>query len=82
MLSVMIYCPNAGRQIYTGIETDESSFSKLPDVRARTRCPICGEDHVWTKRMAWLAESDMLHRRGAADHQDRRPTPLRAAADL
>src|SRR2546430_2287795 len=39
---LMIRCPNTGRLISTGIETDEHSFGRIPDVLAHTRCPVCG----------------------------------------
>jgi hypothetical protein len=55
MASVMIRCPNSRREIYTGIETDEASFAKLPEVLSRTQCPVCGKEHAWTKEKAWLA---------------------------
>jgi hypothetical protein len=55
MASVMILCPETRREIYTGIETDETSFAKLPDVLSRAHCPICGEEHLWTKEKAWLS---------------------------
>ena len=66
MLSVMIFCPTAERQVYTGIDTDEASFDRLPEVSAHTRCPICGEVHLWTKRKAWLAESVLANLKSAA----------------
>jgi hypothetical protein len=55
MASVMIVCPDTRREIYTGIDTDEASFAKLPKVPALTRCPICGKDHVWSRDEAWLS---------------------------
>ena len=55
MASVMIVCPETRREIYTGIETDEVSFAKLPDVPSRTLCPICGHEHTWTAEDAWLS---------------------------
>ena len=55
MASVMIVCPETRREIYTGIETDEASFAKLPDVLSRTQCPICGQEHAWSKEKAWLS---------------------------
>jgi hypothetical protein len=55
MASVMIACPQTRREIYTGIETDEASFAKLPDVPSRTQCPVCGQEHVWTRQDAWLS---------------------------
>ena len=52
---LMITCPNTGQPISTGIETDEYSLLQIADVPARTRCPLCGLDHIWWKREAWLA---------------------------
>jgi hypothetical protein len=39
---VMITCPNTGRAVPTGIETDALSFASLPDVPTQTKCPVCG----------------------------------------
>ena len=55
MASVMIVCPQTRREIYTGIETDEASFARLPNVLSRAQCPICGEEHVWTRDTARLS---------------------------
>jgi hypothetical protein len=52
--SLMIWCPYTGQPISTGIETDEYSLRQIADVPSRTRCPICGLDHTWWKRDAWL----------------------------
>jgi hypothetical protein len=49
-------CPNTGQPISTGIETDEYSLLQIADVPARTRCPVCGLDHIWWKREAWLRD--------------------------
>ena len=56
MASLMIRCPNTGEPISTGIETDQYSLQQIADVPSLTRCPICGLDHTWWKRDAWLAE--------------------------
>ena len=60
MGTVMIRCPRSGRAVSTGIETEPSVFSRLPEVAARTHCPICGAEHVWTAREAWLAEPSLV----------------------
>jgi endogenous inhibitor of DNA gyrase (YacG/DUF329 family) len=52
---VMITCPNTGRAVSTGIETDARSFASLSDVPKQSKCPVCGSVHVWWKREAWLA---------------------------
>ena len=59
MASVMIVCPETSREIYTGIDTDEASFAKLPDVLSRTQCPFCGQEHLWTKSSAWLSTKQL-----------------------
>ena len=56
MGTVMIRCPRTGLAVSTGIETDMTVFQRLPEVPARTRCPLCDEEHVWTAREAWLEE--------------------------
>jgi hypothetical protein len=55
MSPLMIKCPNTGEPISTGIVTDEYSLQQFPDVPSRTYCHVCGLDHVWWKREAWLA---------------------------
>jgi hypothetical protein len=54
MLSVMIFCPRTREVVYTGIETDEASFARIHTVVCRTECPVCGREHSWTNREAWL----------------------------
>jgi hypothetical protein len=53
---VMIRCPNTGRDISTGIDTDQASFDRFPDVLSHSRCPMCGLEHGWWKREAHLVE--------------------------
>lgn len=56
MGTVMIRCPNTGCAVSTGIETEPSVFSRLPEVAARLRCPLCNHEHVWTAQDAWLED--------------------------
>ena len=56
MAMVMISCPNTGRDVATGIETDPSSFESF-GAAAPIRCPVCGREHAWSKTNAWLAGS-------------------------
>jgi hypothetical protein len=53
---VIITCPHSHEEISTGIEMDEASFSKLPDVVVRSHCPRCGMQHAWWTREAKLIE--------------------------
>jgi hypothetical protein len=57
---VMIRCPRTGDAVSTEIETEPSVFIRLPEIAARMRCPLCGEEHVWTARDAWLAEPSLV----------------------
>jgi hypothetical protein len=52
---VMITCPTTGRAISSGIESDRQTFDSLPDTLSRSKCPLCGAEHVWWTREAWLA---------------------------
>ena len=52
---LMICCPQTGREVSTGIETDPESFQKIPNVLIRTRCPHCGLEHALWRDDAWLA---------------------------
>jgi hypothetical protein len=56
MSALMIWCPQKGRPVYTGIETDQVSLNKTPDVPMHSRCPVCGGDHTCWKREAWLED--------------------------
>ena len=67
MSAVMIRCPNTGRAVSTQIETEPCVFEKLPSVRSRTTCSVCGEVHVWTRKQAWLAEEFSYQRTGTYD---------------
>ena len=60
MSLVMIKCPVTGRAVSTAIETEPSSFRRLPKVTAHMRCPACGRDHEWTVSSAWLSGEPRL----------------------
>jgi hypothetical protein len=60
MGTVMIRCPKTGNAVSTAIETDARDFSRLPLVKARMFCPLCGEEHVWTAGEAWLEDEPSL----------------------
>jgi hypothetical protein len=57
MATICTSCPNTGRAISTGIETDADSFLAIPEVIIRVRCPHCGEEHNWSKHNAFLREN-------------------------
>jgi hypothetical protein len=35
-------------------------FSRLPEVKARMICPVCGDEHVWSASEAWLDEPSLV----------------------
>jgi hypothetical protein len=57
MGAVMIRCPQTGRDIPTGIVTDRRTFEATAVFFARVRCPICGNEHEWFAKEAWICES-------------------------
>ena len=60
MSSVTIRCPNTGRPVPTGVETEPGVFRKLPKINVRMLCPACGQEHAWTVSCAWLADEPEL----------------------
>lgn len=66
MSALMIRCPQTGQLIFTGIETDQISLNKTPDVPMHARCPACGREHMWWKREAWLEDAPSMGGQTAA----------------
>lgn len=62
MAALMIHCPRTGRAVSTQVETEPSVFRRLPKIKARMHCPLCGEEHDWTTSEAWLAEPTLVPR--------------------
>ena len=58
MGTVMIKCPDTGRDIPTGMMADRTSFSAMPVFFARVLCPLCNAEHEWFAREAWVCEAD------------------------
>jgi hypothetical protein len=64
MGAIMIRCPNTQELVPVGIDTDGESFNSLPNVEAAPiTCPICGEQHAWTKADAVLETTGRAARR-------------------
>ena len=57
MGTVMIKCPDTGRDIPTGMMADRRSFSATPVFFARVLCPLCNTEHEWFAREAWVCEA-------------------------
>ena len=58
MGTLMIRCPDTGRDISTGLVADRKSFATMPVFFARVLCPLCNTEHEWFAREAWLCEAD------------------------
>jgi hypothetical protein len=56
MGTVMIRCPETGREIATGFEADPARFRATPVFFARSYCPICRTEHEWFAQDAWVCE--------------------------
>ena len=66
MGTVMIRCPDTGREIPAGIVADRRSFGAMPVFFGRVFCPLCRIEHEWFAREAWVGETDLAE-------QSRRP---------
>jgi hypothetical protein len=69
MGALMIKCPITGHEFSTGIQIEEDSLERLPEIMAKSRCPHCGGDHVWWTRESHLMP-DFGANRVAQDSQD------------
>ncbi len=50
-------CPNTGRDIDVGIESELDTLLRIRSKRVNARCPACGEQHEWEVREAQLAQA-------------------------
>ena len=58
MGTVMIKCPETGRDISTGIVADRESFDATPVFFSRVLCPLCGRQHEWFAQQAWVCDTE------------------------
>jgi hypothetical protein len=56
MGTLMIRCPQTGREISTGFQADSSNFQSTPVFFARSFCPICRTEHEWFAKEAWVCD--------------------------
>jgi hypothetical protein len=66
MGSVMIKCPETGRDIATGMRADRETFRSMPVFFARVLCPICRKQHEWFAQHAWVCETELATPQDAA----------------
>ena len=58
---VMISCPETRQAISTGIRVDRDAFHSMPVFFSRILCPLCGENHEWFAKDAWVCDSVVLN---------------------
>ena len=58
MGTLMVKCPDTGRDISTGLVVDRRRFNVTPVFFARVFCPACQAEHEWFAREAWVCDSD------------------------
>jgi hypothetical protein len=58
MSELLIRCPVWGLPSSTGLDLDNETLNRLPDVESRFLCSHCGKEHVWRPNEAWLADGD------------------------
>jgi len=57
MGTIMIRCPETGREIPTGYEAERADFEAMPVFFGRSHCPFCRTEHEWFAQEAWVRES-------------------------
>jgi len=51
-------CPNTGREVDAGIESELQTLLRIKSKPVRMICPVCGEQHEWRVGEAQLAHAD------------------------
>ncbi len=55
---VMIRCPETGREVSTGMQTERDAFRATPVFFARSYCPACKSEHEWFAQDAWVCDGE------------------------
>lgn len=50
-------CPNSGRDVDVGIDSELDTLLRIRRNRLRAKCPVCGENHEWQVREAKLEQA-------------------------
>ena len=66
---VMIRCPETQRAISTGMQVDRATFHSTPVFFSRTLCPLCGWEHEWFAKDAWVCDSSTADCDPNCEHQ-------------
>jgi hypothetical protein len=57
MERLLFICPQTGREVDVGIETEIGTLLRIKSKTLRSRCPACGQTHEWTVRDAVLPQA-------------------------
>jgi predicted RNA-binding Zn-ribbon protein involved in translation (DUF1610 family) len=57
MERLLFICPQTGREVDVGIETEIGTLLRIKSNTLRSRCPACGRTHEWTVRDAALPQA-------------------------
>jgi predicted RNA-binding Zn-ribbon protein involved in translation (DUF1610 family) len=57
MERLMFICPNTGREVDVGIETEIGTLLRIKSKTVRGRCPACGQSHEWKVAEAVLPQA-------------------------
>jgi hypothetical protein len=57
MERLLFICPQTGREVDVGIETEIGTLLRIKSKTLRGRCPACGRTHEWTVRDAVLPQA-------------------------
>jgi hypothetical protein len=57
MEHLVFICPNTGREVDSGVETEIGTLLRIRQENVRALCPACGEVHEWPVRDASLVKA-------------------------
>ena len=58
MPRIMIRCPTLGKDLSTGLTTEQIKFESLSGFTVNLHCPVCGKTHRWNCNQAWIEQDD------------------------
>ena len=57
MPNIMIKCPVTGKAVPTDMAMDKKSFESVTlKNNTLVNCPVCGQNHTWSKEDSFLGE--------------------------
>jgi predicted RNA-binding Zn-ribbon protein involved in translation (DUF1610 family) len=57
MEHLVFSCPNTGREVDSGVESEIGTLLRIRQENVRALCPACGEEHEWAVRDASLVKA-------------------------